>query len=61
MRLVKDTAKHLLRTGRWYLLPDLALQSACKLLGYKFGLRYESLPQGLVKKMSMNKRYWDKN
>lgn len=61
VRLVKDTAKHLLRTGRWYLLPDLALQSACKLLGYKFGLRYESLPQGLVKKMSMNKRYWDKN
>lgn len=59
VRLVKETAGHLVKTGKWYLLPDLVLQSACKLLGYKFGLRYESLPDGVVKKMSMNKRYWE--
>ncbi len=59
MRLVKDTAKHLLRRGKWYLLPDLAIQSACKLIGYKLGLKYEGLPKKLVKKCSMNKRYWE--
>ncbi len=59
MRLVKETARHLVRSGKWYLLPDLVMQSASKLLGYKFGLRYETLPDGIVKKMSMNKRYWE--
>lgn len=59
VRLVKDTAKHLLKSGKWYLIPDLVMQSGWKLLGYKFGLRYEKLPKKLVKMMSMNKKYWE--
>lgn len=59
VRLVKSTAGHLLKSGKWYLIPDLVLQSGWKLLGYKCGLRYEKLPRKLVKKMSMNKSYWD--
>lgn len=59
MRLVKDTAKYLLRRGKWYWIPDLAVQSACKLIGYKLGLKYERLPKKLVKKCSTNKRYWE--
>lgn len=59
MRLVKDTMKYLMKHGKWYLIPDLVLQSGFKWMGYKLGLRYESLPKGLVKKFSMNKSYWN--
>ncbi|MEE3467163.1 MAG: glycosyltransferase [Eubacterium sp.] len=57
-RLVKMTAKHLLKTGRWYLLPDLVFQSGFKYMGYFLGKRYRRLPKGLVKRISMNKAYW---
>lgn len=59
MRLVKDTVKHLCKIGKWYLIPDLIFQSGFKFIGYKLGLRYEKLPMGIVKKISMNKRYWN--
>lgn len=61
MKLVKDTMKHLCSCGKWYLIPDLIFQSGFKFIGYKLGLRYEKLPIGLVKKISMNKRYWKEN
>ena len=60
MRLVKDTIKYLLKRGKWYLIPELVIQSACKLIGYKLGLRYEKLPAGIVKRLSMNKAYFKK-
>lgn len=60
VRLVKDTAKYLLKRGKWHRIPDLVIQSGCKLIGYKLGLRYESLPKGLVKRLSMNRAYFEK-
>ena len=58
IRLVKDTMKYLLSQGKWYLIPDLVLQSGFKFLGYRFGKKYDKLPRWLVKKFSMNKAYW---
>lgn len=58
IRLIKDTMRHLVRCGKWYLIPDLIIQSGFKFIGYRLGLRYEKLPGWLVKKLSMNKRYW---
>lgn len=58
IRLVKETARHLVKNGKWYLLPDLVLQSGFKFLGYRFGKKYDKLPKKLVRKMSMNKGYW---
>lgn len=58
MKLVKDTMKYLFRKGKWYLVPDLILQSGFKFLGYRFGKKYEKLPLWMVRKMSMNKLYW---
>lgn len=58
--LVKKTAKHLLKKGKFYLLPDLVMQSGIKFLGYKAGLRYEKLSDKTIRKFSMNKSYWDK-
>ncbi len=59
IRLVKDTMKYLMKQGKWYLIPDLIFQSGFKYIGYKLGLKYEKLPMWLVKKLSMNKRYWN--
>ena len=58
VRLVKDTMKYLMKNGKWYLIPDLVLQSGFKFLGYRFGKKYKSLPLWLVRRMSMNKSYW---
>lgn len=60
IELVKKTAKHLLKKGKFYLIPDLVLQSGFKYLGYREGKRYERLSDKTVRKFSMNKSYWDK-
>lgn len=59
IKLVKMTMKHLLKTGRWYLIFDLIFQSGFKFLGYRFGKLYDKLPKCIVKKMTMNKAFWD--
>ena len=44
-RLVKDTALHLLKVGKIYLMPKLVFHSAAKLIGYKLGKKYDKLPK----------------
>lgn len=58
IRLVVKTMKHLLRTGKWYLLPKLVVQSGAKYFGYCFGKKYQTLPPAWVHALSMNKGYW---
>ncbi len=58
LKLVKKTFQYLCKSGKLYLLPDLVLQSAFKLLGYKLGKRYDKFPRWFVRKCSMNKWYW---
>ena len=50
--------KYLLAKGKWYLVPDLVLQSGFKFLGYRFGKKYDRLPMKVVRKFSMNPSYW---
>ncbi len=59
IRLVKKTMKYLISRGKWYLIPDLVLQSGFKFLGYRFGKKYDRLPKGIVRKFSMNPSYWN--
>lgn len=58
IRLVKKTMKHLLSVGKWYLIPDLILQSAFKYMGYRKGRNYEKLSRKKILSYSMNKAYW---
>lgn len=58
IRLVKNTACWLCRTGRPWLLPKLVWQSGCKYAGYFMGKRYRKLPRKLVLACSMNKNFW---
>ncbi len=59
MRLVRTTAGWLLKNGKWYLLPELVLQSGFKYIGYRLGKAYKKLPVQLIKKLTMNQSYWE--
>lgn len=59
MRLVKKTFVHLLKSGKWYLIPGFVLQSGCKYAGYFAGKRYQKLPRRLILKFTMNRPYWE--
>lgn len=61
IRLVIQTAKHLLKIGKPHLIPVLVYKSGCKYLGYKMGQNYSRLPLWLVQKCTMNATYWEKN
>lgn len=59
IRLVKKSAKYLLRTGHMWLLPQLVIQSGAKYAGYFLGKRYEKLPKKLILKCTMSPYYWE--
>ncbi len=60
IRLVKETAAWLVKTGRFWLLPMLVISSGSKYLGYTMGKRYEKLPPGVIRRCTMNRMYWEK-
>ena len=60
MKLVKGTAKYLKKIGKRSKIIGLYVTSAYKYLGYKLGKNYEHLPDGLVRRLSMNAAYWSK-
>lgn len=57
IRLVRETAVHLWRTGGRRQIPALFLQSAFKYAGFRLGRSYQRLPYGLCRKLAMNKQY----
>ncbi len=58
IRLVKETAKALIRQGKADELPFLVLGSACKYAGYRLGKAYQVLPAPLIRWCSMSPQYW---
>ncbi|BCJ95734.1 rhamnosyltransferase [Anaerocolumna cellulosilytica] len=59
IKLVKRTLNYLCKEGKYYLIPDLILQSAFKYFGYKAGRNFKKLPLEFIKKLSMNPGYWE--
>ncbi len=59
MKMVRNTALWLRKQGRQDLIPELVWVSGCKYLGYRLGKNFRHLPMPLVKKLSMNKNYWN--
>lgn len=57
-KLVLDTVKHLVVSGKVYLIPKLVLSSASKYLGYLLGKRYKRLSQRTINAFTLNKNYW---
>lgn len=59
IRLVRQTASWLLKSGHGWELPGLIADSGCKYLGYSLGKRYKKLPHGMIMKLTDNKMYWE--
>ncbi len=60
IRMVKQTARYLMKEKKGYLLPELVIKSGSKYLGYQLGKHYKLLPMPLVRKLTMNQAYWDR-
>ena len=58
IRLVINTAKHLFKVKKPWLLFPLVTTSAGKILGYKFGQNYRRLSDDFRLKCTMNPSYW---
>lgn len=58
MRLVKNTMIYLIKIKKPWLIIKLILQSGFKYMGYCLGRKYSQLPMWLIKKCTMNQRYW---
>ena len=58
IRLVKNTAKYLLKVGRPWLIISLIMQSAAKYAGYRIGKKYRMIPKWLILQLTSNKNYW---
>ncbi|MBE5940072.1 MAG: glycosyltransferase family 2 protein [Lachnospiraceae bacterium] len=58
IRLVMDTAKYLIESEEYLLLPKLVLHSGAKFVGYRLGKLYDKLPKDMVELCTMNKNYW---
>lgn len=59
IKYVKESAKYLIKNGKWYLIPHLIIDSGFRFLGYKAGKSYKKIPMKLVKKMSMHSFYFN--
>lgn len=59
MKMVLNTLKHLLFTGRFLKIPKFMADTVCKYIGYKLGRNYKKLPKSLILKLTMNRSYWD--
>ena len=60
IKMVKQNAAWLLRSGNGVRIPKLILDSGCKYLGYFLGKRYRKLPRRMILKLTDNKVYWEK-
>ena len=60
LRLVKQTAAHLCKTGRPWLVAKLCADSAAKYAGFWLGKHYKGLPGSLILRCTMNRDYWKK-
>lgn len=58
IRIVKATAKYLVRNGYPWKVFMLVYQSGCKYIGYFLGKRYEKLPMWLILKCTSSRKYW---
>lgn len=58
LRLVKKSFVYLCKKGRIWLIPQLVIQSGFKYAGYFLGKRYKRLPDGLIRRLTMNSSYW---
>ena len=60
VRMVKRAAADLCREGKWYAVPELVWQSACKFLGFKAGRRYRAMSRRAILRRTSDASYWER-
>ena len=60
IRLVIRTAGYLLKKKKPLDIPRFGVNSVCKYMGYRLGRVYRKLPEKWVRKLTMNRRYWER-
>lgn len=58
IRLVKQTAQYVIRSGKPWLVFSVILKSGFKYIGYILGKHYRKLPRWLILRCTMNPGYW---
>ena len=58
IKLVKKSLSYCIKIGKPWLMIQVVTQSAGKLLGYKMGQRYRSLPMWLILRCTMSPSFW---
>lgn len=58
IRLVKGTARYLIKHGQIHRIPELVIKSGFKYAGYLLGKNYKKLPYSLIQSLTMNPAYW---
>lgn len=58
IRMVKQSAKYLMRIRKPWLIGNLVVKSGFKYTGYLLGKSYRKLPKKLILKLTMNRSYW---
>ena len=58
IKLVKKSLSYCIKVGKPWLMIQVVTQSAGKLLGYKMGQRYRSLPMWLILRCTMSPSFW---
>ena len=58
IKLVKKSLSYCIKIGKPWLMIQVVTQRAGKLLGYKMGQRYRSLPMWLILRCTMSPSFW---
>ena len=58
IKLVKKSLSYCIKIGKPWLMIQVVTQSAGKMLGYKMGQRYRSLPMWLILRCTMSPSFW---
>ncbi len=59
-KMLKTILPRLIREGDLFSVGELGVSSIFKLAGYQLGRHYRSLPEALVRELTMNRTYWEK-
>jgi rhamnosyltransferase len=59
VKYIKSEMKFLWEQKKLSLFPEFVLRNAIKFVGYMLGSQYGRLPEGIVKRLSMNRSWWD--
>lgn len=60
VKMIKNMTGYLFRKGNALQIPGMIVNNGFKFAGYQLGKHYKRLPMWVVRKVTMNPKYWEK-